>query len=118
MKVAVAVYNDRISPVFDASKNVLVLDIKNQQIHTKQMETFPNDSPLEKVFRLSELGVKELICGALSSDLAQLLNMHGIKTIPFTAGDLEEVLAAYMNKGLPHPNLRMPGYPAVMDHKE
>ena len=113
MKVAIAVYNNRISPVFDASKNVLVLDIENQHVGSKQVETFSGDSPVQKVFRLSELGVEELICGAVSTDLAHLLDTHGIKIIPFTAGELEEVLSAYLNHGLPDPKLRMPGYSAM-----
>ena len=116
MKIAVAVYNNRISPVFDASKNVLVLDIKNRHIDAKQVETFSNDNPEQKVFRLSELGVKELICGAVSTDLARLLDCQGIKLISFTAGNLDEVLSAYLQKGLPDPRLRMPGY-STMEKK-
>ena len=110
MKIAVSVYNNRISPVFDASKNVLVLDIKNRHIDGKQVENFANDNPEQKVFRLSELGVKELICGAVSTDLARLLDCQGIKLISFTAGNLDEVLSAYLKKGLPNPKLRMPGF--------
>ena len=110
MKVAVAVYNNRISPVFDASKNVLVLDIENRHVQARQEEAFSSDSPVYKVFRLSELGVEELICGAVSTDLARLLDKNGIRIIPYTAGDLDEVVAAYLSAKLPSPGLRMPGY--------
>ena len=110
MKIAVAVYNNRISPVFDASKNVLVLDIKNRHIEAKQEETFASGNPEQKVSRLSQLGVKELICGAISTELARLIDREGIKLISYTAGNLDEVLSTYLKKGLPNPKLRMPGY--------
>ena len=106
----IAIYNNRISPVFDASKNILILEIKDKKVHTKQVENILPDDAIQKINRLSELGVKELICGAISKDLAQLLDTCNIKTISFIAGKIEDVLSAYLDRALPRPDLRMPGY--------
>ena len=111
MKVALAILNNRISPVFDVSQNILILDIAGQQINGKQLEKFDNDNPHRKVSRLFELGVKDLICGAVSAELAGLLENCGIRTIPFIAGEVEEVISAYLDKQLLNSVYKMPGFP-------
>jgi len=109
MRVAVAVWKDRISPVFDVSRNILVLDIENGIITCKHEERFASDNSAHKLTKLAELRVQKLICGAISQPLAHMLTSNGIKTLSFIAGDIEEVIAAYLSGNLSNPALSMPG---------
>ena len=110
MRLAVAVWNDRISPVFDVSRRFLVVDIEKGKVVGKSMEMFTNDNPTHKLSRLSGLKVNTLICGAISRPVAEMLNQHGIHIIPFITGDQQEVVAAFLTGLLPSSDLSMPGW--------
>ncbi len=109
MKIAVTVWNDRISPVFDVARTILVLSAESGQLVQQGLETFTNDQPMSKVLKLAELGVTTLICGAISRPLADLVSARGIQLIPFVAGDIDEVIDAYQTGDLPSSDLVMPG---------
>jgi predicted Fe-Mo cluster-binding NifX family protein len=109
MKVAIAILNDRISPVFDVSRTILVLDIENGEVKAKDIEVFASDNPAHKISKLSELEVQTLICGAITRQTANMLTASGIQTISFVAGHQEDVIAAYLAGTLPNSNLTMPG---------
>ncbi len=109
MKVALAVWKGRISPVFDVSRQILVLDIKKGAVAGKIKEIYADDDSTRRACWLAELKVQTLICGAISQALAGMLAAYGIKTIPFIAGGVDEVIDAYLAGALPNPNLSMPG---------
>ena len=109
MKVAVAVWKGRISPVFDVSRYIVVLDIEKGTILKRNEETFRDEDPVSKTYRLAMLGINLLICGAVSQNMAGMLAAHGIRTISFIAGDMEDVIAAYLAGNLPNPAMTMPG---------
>lgn len=109
MKLALSVWNGRISPVFDAAKHLLVLKVENGQVVSRLERGIGTDEPLSKAGRLTELGVETLICGAVSRPLAEVIAARGIRLIPFVAGETEEVVAAFLAGTLPSPALAMPG---------
>ncbi len=109
MKIALAVWNGRISPVFDVSRQVILLEIENGIITGNSEEIFTDDDPLCRVCKLADLKVDMLICGAISRMLAGMLAAYKIRIIPFIAGESEEVIDAWLNNRLPNPMLLMPG---------
>jgi predicted Fe-Mo cluster-binding NifX family protein len=108
-RIAIAVWKDRVSPVFDVSRDILVLDIENGSVTHRCLEKFTYNNPEHMLLRLMELKVKHLICGAISRTLAELLSGYGIKMISFTSGKIEEIIDAYLAGRLPNPVLAMPG---------
>ncbi|MGW8284570.1 MAG: NifB/NifX family molybdenum-iron cluster-binding protein [Candidatus Deferrimicrobiaceae bacterium] len=110
MKVALTVWNGRISPVFDVSRKILLLDIRNGVVTGRREEPIEGIDPAQKAGKLAEWQVRELICGAVSRPLAGLFAAYGIRTIPFIAGDAEEVIEAYLARKLPNRSMAMPGY--------
>ena len=108
-RIAVAVWGKRISPLFDVSQTIVVLDIEQNEVTKQTMEIFANDNPIHKLSRLQDLSVQTLICGAISRQMDYMLNAGGIRTIPFIAGDKEKVVSAYLTDELPNPVLSMPG---------
>ncbi|MCE5274234.1 MAG: NifB/NifX family molybdenum-iron cluster-binding protein [Syntrophaceae bacterium] len=109
MKVALSIFNGRISPVFDVSRRILLLELRNDGVIAREEASFEHDEPMHKTSRLAELKVDTLICGAISRPLASAFSACGIKVISFIAGDIQEVINAFMSDGLPAPELTMPG---------
>ena len=109
MKIALTIWNGRISPVFDVSREALILTIENATVATRCRECIEEPTAARKVCRLMELGVETLICGAISERLHQELITRGVQVVGFVAGDIEEVVQAFVAGKLPGPSLAMPG---------
>lgn len=109
MKVALATWNGRISPVFDVARQVLMIDVEDGRVIARHEKTLPGTDPQAQAGRLAALGPQTLICGAISAPMAALLATSKIRVIPFTAGDVERVLGAWLLGTLPNPDLSMPG---------
>jgi predicted Fe-Mo cluster-binding NifX family protein len=109
MKVALATWNGRVSPVFDVARQVLMLDVENGCATARHAEPLPGTDPQAQAARMAALAPDTLICGAISQPMAALLEAKGVRVIPFTAGPVEEVLAAWLAGALPNPALSMPG---------
>lgn len=109
MKVALTVWNDRVSPVFDVARQVLLLDVKEGRVVARYEESLPGTDPQAQAERLGALNAQTLICGAISKAMAGLLAARNITVVPFTAGGVEKVLAAWLAGNLPDPALSMPG---------
>jgi predicted Fe-Mo cluster-binding NifX family protein len=109
MRLAIAVWNDRVSPVFDAAGRLLLIDIEQGQERARQEEVLSDAFPSRRMRRLTELGVNALICGGISRPLVTLLAESGISVCPWTAGPVDKVLRAYLEGRLHDPEWRMPG---------
>lgn len=108
MKIAIAAWNGRVSPVFDVTRQVMVLEIENGKVTRRSSEAV-DESSVGKIQDLSELRVDTLLCGAVSEPVAEMLAAKDIRVVSFIAGDVEEVLASYLARQLPHPAFTMPG---------
>jgi len=109
MRLAITVWESRISPVFDTARIAMITDIENGEARNRHDEALPDGSPCQKVARLRELGVETLVCGAISGSFADLLSSSGIRLIPFVSGDVDEVLQVMAAKGTPPRTFSMPG---------
>jgi len=108
-RVALAIWNERISPVFDVSRRLLVLEIDAGLISSRTEVALDPDEVGRKAARLAEHQIQVLICGSISRCLAGLLESRGIRLLSFVTGPVEEVITAYLEDALPHPRLIMPG---------
>ncbi len=109
MKIGITVWKNRISPLFDSAQMLLITEIKNGTITGKHYEPIHLNLPSSKAIRIYNLGVKVVICGAISYFLANIIEAYGIRIIPFVAGDVNQVLDAYLKGNLPTSNFQMPG---------
>jgi predicted Fe-Mo cluster-binding NifX family protein len=109
MKVAVTVWENRISPLFDATRTLLIVDIHNCVVTEKHVTHFDGISPFSRAATLEELGVGTLICGGVSDLFAELIEARNIRIIPFVAGPVDEVIDAYLRNDLCHKRFKMPG---------
>ena len=109
MKVAISVWMERVSPVFDTSRELLIVEAGDTGPAKQFQEALGERPPHERVDCLQRLGVETLICGAISRPLADLITSAGIHLVPFIAGDVREVLDAFMRGHLAGPAFAMPG---------
>ena len=109
MRVAIPVSDGRISPVFDAARRLLLVDIENgrEVRRTEQLVEEPELGPRAR--RVAEFGADVLICGAISRPLEAVLLSAGVEVIPQTCGPVEDVLKAFILGRLTEQAFVMPG---------
>jgi len=66
-------------------------------------------APVRRAVQLAETGIEVLVCGAISRTLHELLTARGIAVLPFMAGDLQEIVACWVDGRLPGEAFVMPG---------
>jgi len=109
VKIAVTVWGNRISPVFDAARTLLIADIENARIINKSYTSFDPASPINLVKELKTMQVSVLICGAISTKPADLIVSRDIKLISFVTGNTLNILDSFADKQTIEKNHMMPG---------
>jgi predicted Fe-Mo cluster-binding NifX family protein len=112
VKVALTVWESRISPVFDCARMLLVADIENQTVTGRCYKPFLSKFPSLRAAELFDLGIDVLICGAISQVFANIIEAYGIRIFPFVTGDPNQVLDAYLSGTLRNADFQMPGFGA------
>ena len=110
MRIAIAHWQDRISPVFDVSDRLLLIDIENGRELKRKDNVLRCRGPFERAREVHRLGVQVLLCGAVSRPMETALTSTGVRVIDFICGDLEDVLSAYIKGRLSDKCFQMPGY--------
>ena len=109
MKIAIPIWEDRLSPVLDTASRLLIVEVKDQR-ETSRFETYLDEQDLtRRCFRIQALGIDILICGAISRPFSMMLMASGINIIPEISGHPEDVLEAYLKGTLFHSRFLMPG---------
>ncbi len=109
MKIAIPHCRGRVSPVFDVARNILVIETDGQVELGRQDVVINAEDPPMRAARLSEAGVDVLICGAISRPMEIAVVAAGIDVILQTCGEVETVLAAFLEGRLGRDAFRMPG---------
>jgi predicted Fe-Mo cluster-binding NifX family protein len=109
MKAAFSCWHDRIAPVFDTARELLIVEQTSDDLSREILEINPMELPFRRALELAEMGVRELVCGAVSRELHQVLLGQGLKVIPFISGDLDTVITAWKEGRLPEDSFLMPG---------
>ena len=109
MKTAFAHWDNRIAPVFDTARRLCVVQVEDGRIVSEKDETLSEEAPVQRALRLVELGVKTLVCGAVSRPLQDMISSYGIRVISFVAGDLQDVVEAWQAGTLEQDVFAMPG---------
>ena len=109
MKAAFAARDNRIAPVFDVVRQIHLVEAEAGQVVSETQELLADDLPVQKALRLAELGIGTLVCGAISRALHEMVAANGVRVIPFVAGDLREVIEAWLRGGLDRNAFAMPG---------
>ena len=109
MKIGIAHWQGRISPVFDVSNNLCLVKIEENRETGRENVTLTNRDPYGRAKEVYNLGVRTLLCGAISNTLEGALIRCGIMVTGFICGDLEEVIESYIKGNLRGKCFMMPG---------
>ena len=109
MRLGIAIWNGRVSPVLDASTRLLILNEGPDPGAPPTEVDLGHSGPLQRARAIAGLGIDTLICGAVSNGLAHLLQGAGITLIPWVAGGVPEVLEAHRRGELGDGRFLMPG---------
>ena len=109
MRIAIPVWEGKVSPVFDTALRLLVVEAEDQG-EISRFEIYLDEQDLSRrCFRMQGMEVDILICGAISRPFSRMLTASGIEVIREISGHAEEVLQAYLKGNLFHPKFLMPG---------
>lgn len=109
MKLAISTLADRISPVFDVARQLLVVEVDHGKEVGSRNVPLEESKPAARARYVAALGVKVLICGAVSRPLERLLQVEGIEVFSQRCGPVGEVLGAFLSGQLTEEAFRMPG---------
>lgn len=111
MRVAIAVWKNRIAPLFDAAGTCLIAETEGfgKPIHVIESLEVPPDWCRQKVAMLVQREVSTLICGAISRPCEVHTVTQGIELYAFISGELDSVLEAWSKGTLERREFAMPG---------
>lgn len=110
MKIALPIWDQRLSPVLDFAHRLLVVEIEDGAVARRWHHLMNPQLPsFSKAAELAKLGVGALICGSVSLDLANMIRPFGIRIIPFLTGTIEDILEGYIHDRLAESRFQMPG---------
>lgn len=97
MHIAITVWGNRISPVFDSSQTLLIVEIDGNDIIDQQ--TVKIEVPRFVWFQniLGEMNIQLLICGAICKAGIRKFESIGVEVTPFITGEVERILEQYLH---------------------
>lgn len=109
MNLAIPVWSGRVSPVFDAAGQLLVLALQaGREVGRREVVLGQAEAP-ERVRIVVDLGVNVLICGAISRILEDMLTQRGVTVLSHVCGNVDEVVNCYLAGQMPQERFGMPG---------
>jgi predicted Fe-Mo cluster-binding NifX family protein len=109
MKIAIPIWEDKVSPVFDTALRLLVVEIENMKEVSRFIYYIDEQDLNRKCQRVRNLGLDILICGAISHPYLHMLVASGLEVIEQISGPAEEVLEAYLEGNIFDTRFLMPG---------
>ena len=110
MKIAIPIWNGRVSPVMDTAACLLVTARETGKEDLKYTVPLPRAGIHHRVKVIADLRIDALICGAISRPFEELLAQKGIRVHPWISGVIEEVIMAFWDGRLMEREFNLPGY--------
>jgi len=96
MKIAIPVWNERVSPVFDVAEKILITDVESGIEKARSEYQLKSTNPAARATEITNLGIDVLICGAISRPLEAMITASGVGVIARVCGNVDEILRAYI----------------------
>jgi predicted Fe-Mo cluster-binding NifX family protein len=103
LRIAIPLFGNNISPRFDCSESILLIDITKFHVKEEDILEIGKWPPSLKNNLLSKLKVDVLLCGGIRKiDYLELTDL-GIEVYPSLTGTIEEVKRAFTEGKIPGP---------------
>ena len=100
MKVAIPVFQTKISPRFDSTQGFILLQIEKSDVIKREKLSTRNCPSSAKIKQLVDLKIDTLICGGIDLESMQQLNFNGIKIYSWITGEIEDAVTRFLGQGL------------------
>ena len=110
MRVAIPVWQGKVSPVLDTALTLRIVDCDEKVRLYYHDARIPEQELSMRCIRIRGLNIDVVICGAVSTAMSEMLKASGIQVIFGISGCYEKVLDAYLNNCLFCQEFMMPGY--------
>ena len=110
IRIAIPIFHKRVSPVLDNCTRLMIIDFDQGSEIDRQEICLENFSLAERVNLIKKMTVNVIICCAISEVADHMIKGTEIQLICGIAGDVNQVLSAYLSNRLDEPSFHMPGY--------
>ena len=100
MKIAIPVFQTKISPRFDSTQGFILLHIEKSSVLEREKLNTTGWPVSAKLKQLVDLGVDTLICGGIDVKSMQHLNSNGIQIYSWITGEVDDAIACFLRRGL------------------
>ena len=106
-KIAVPIWNDRVSPVFDVATALLVAEFDGIRVEKRSIVVLL--TPTDLGAQLEGLGIHILLCGGISTALLRNVAGRGIQVLRHICGPADTALQGFAEDRLQEDQFQMPG---------
>jgi predicted Fe-Mo cluster-binding NifX family protein len=96
MKVAIPLFKNRVSPRFDVSPEIWIIELNNGEVLKQEKWPAVNFDLQQRLDQLAFNRVEKIICGGIDGFCMDYLGNMGIDVIHNVAGEAEEVLNLFI----------------------
>jgi len=110
MRIALPIWEDRLSPVLDTAPRLLIVDESVPGKRTHFEAHLSEQDVLHRAKLVARLKIDVLICGAISRPFKEMLCAKGVQVISGLSGPIEDIVEAFFDGRLDQMEFLMPGY--------
>jgi predicted Fe-Mo cluster-binding NifX family protein len=96
MKIAIPIFGERISPRFDFSPEMWVIEVEGGKVVVQEKFPTTNLSLPQRLEQITSNGVNKVICGGMDALSKDHLRSRGIDVVQDVIGDAEAVFNLFM----------------------
>jgi predicted Fe-Mo cluster-binding NifX family protein len=96
MKIAIPIYENRISPRFDFSPEIWIVEVERGEIVGQEKLSTANLNLPQRLEQITSNGVDKLICGGIDPFSQNQLGGRGIDVVQDVIGDAKIVIDLFM----------------------
>ena len=97
MKLAMPVFNSKISPRFDQAQGFVLMETEGSRVVSKERMSTPEWSVTAIMKQLVNLGIDTLICGGIDRASMQYLSFHSIKVYSWVTGEVDDAVTCFLD---------------------
>ena len=109
MRIAISIWEDKISPLLDTASKLLIIENEGQEDSSRYEVHLLKQDISKKCRFIQSFNIDVLICGAVSRQFSEMLKASGIEVISGISGPAQDVLEAYQQGKPLHLEFFMPG---------
>ncbi len=96
MKIAIPIFENRISPRFDFSPEMWVIEVKRGKVVGQEKFSTANLNLPQRLDQITSNGVNKVICGGIDGLSRDQLGSRGIDVVQNVTGDADIVFDLFM----------------------